>query len=35
MPLIAAISIVSLERQLEAAHRRIAYLESTHGHSAG
>ena len=30
MPLIAAIRIVSLERQLEAAHRRIAYLESTH-----
>ncbi len=28
MPLIAAIRIVSLERQLEAAHRRIAYLES-------
>ena len=30
MPLIAAIRIVDLERQLEAAHRRIAYLESTH-----
>ncbi len=29
MPLIAAIRIISLERQLEAAHRRIAYLEST------
>ncbi|MDQ3764003.1 MAG: MerR family transcriptional regulator [Actinomycetota bacterium] len=29
MPLIAAIRIVSLERQLEAAHRRIACLEST------
>lgn len=28
MPLIAAVRIVSLERQLEAAHRRIAYLES-------
>lgn len=28
MPLIAAIRIVSLERQLEAAHRRIAELES-------
>lgn len=29
MPLIAAIRIVSLERQLEAAHRRIVHLEST------
>jgi DNA-binding transcriptional MerR regulator len=28
MPLIAAIRIVSLERQLETAHRRIVYLES-------
>lgn len=28
MPLIAAIRIVSLERQLKAAHRRIAHLES-------
>jgi DNA-binding transcriptional MerR regulator len=28
MPLIAAIRIVSLERQLEAAHQRIAHLES-------
>lgn len=28
MPLIAAIRIVSLERQLEAAHQRIAQLES-------
>lgn len=28
MPLIAAIRIVSLERQLEAAHRRIAHLET-------
>lgn len=28
MPLIAAIRIVSLERQLEAAHRRIVHLES-------
>jgi DNA-binding transcriptional MerR regulator len=28
MPLVAAIRIVSLEQQLEAAHRRIAYLES-------
>jgi MerR family transcriptional regulator/heat shock protein HspR len=28
MPLIAAIRIVSLEQQLEAARRRIAYLES-------
>ncbi|MDQ4010224.1 MAG: MerR family transcriptional regulator [Actinomycetota bacterium] len=27
MPLIAAIRIVSLERQLQAAHRRIRYLE--------
>jgi len=35
MPLIAAIRIVSLERQLEAAHRRIAYLESTHGRFSG
>jgi hypothetical protein len=35
MPLIAAIRIVDLERQLEAAHRRIAYLESTRGRSAG
>jgi DNA-binding transcriptional MerR regulator len=28
MPLIAAIRIVSLERQLEAAHQRIVHLES-------
>jgi DNA-binding transcriptional MerR regulator len=28
MPLVAAIRIVSLERQLEVAYRRIAYLES-------
>lgn len=28
MPLIAAIRIVSLERRLQAAHRRIVYLES-------
>jgi len=28
MPLLAAIRIVSLERQLEAAHQRIAHLES-------
>lgn len=28
MPLIAAIRIVSLERQLETAHQRIAHLES-------
>ena len=28
MPLVAAIRIVSLERQLEAAHQRIAYLEA-------
>jgi hypothetical protein len=28
MPLIAAIRIVSLERQLEAAHQRITHLES-------
>jgi DNA-binding transcriptional MerR regulator len=28
MPLVAAIRIVSLERQLEIAYRRIAYLES-------
>lgn len=28
MPLIAAIRIVSLERQLEAAHQQIAHLES-------
>jgi MerR family transcriptional regulator/heat shock protein HspR len=28
MPLIAAIRIVGLERQLEAAHQRIAHLES-------
>jgi MerR family transcriptional regulator/heat shock protein HspR len=35
IPLVAAIRIVDLERQLEAAHRRIAYLESPHSHSAG
>jgi MerR family transcriptional regulator, heat shock protein HspR len=28
MPLIAAVRIVSLERQLEAAHQRIAHLEA-------
>jgi DNA-binding transcriptional MerR regulator len=28
MPLVAAIRIVSLERKLEVAYRRIAYLES-------
>jgi hypothetical protein len=28
MPLIAAIRIVSFERRLPAAHRRIVYLES-------
>ena len=34
MPLIAAIRMVSLERRLQAAHRRIVYLESrATGHS--
>jgi MerR family transcriptional regulator, heat shock protein HspR len=32
MPLIAALRIVSLERQLEAAHQRIAHLESIVSH---
>jgi MerR family transcriptional regulator/heat shock protein HspR len=35
MPLIAAIRIVSLELQLEAAHRRIAQLESISPEAAG
>ena len=35
MPLAAATRIVSLERQLAAAHRRITHLEQTTGQSSG